>query len=538
MGLAKGQHLKASLGRVLAWRKSYFAPVGIFGAFVFTFVLYVHSEKQIDQANAQRHHSVQLSDELRQSSDDLTRLARSYLNTGDPRWKRHYQEIIGIRDGTMPRPACYDNVYWDLVGADDQRPCPFGEATALVDLMHRHGITDEELSLFKKAKAYSDVLIAIERHAMQLMESASDASGVEKSRAMAMLWDEVHHRAKANTMRPIFEFNQHVTQRTERAIESTETTALVLRYVCVFFGCLWTALLVRGYHRLLQTLGEPADLLHQHIARLGTGDYAFPLTVSQPNSVLAWLIDLQHKLRDNDTQRTRAEADLQNLNAQLLASRMQLRKLAARQESSIEEERKRVSREVHDELGQLLTAIRMDACLVQLQLPKDAPALSAQLDSLKSLVDCAIETVRHVAKNLRPTALDMGFLPALRWLCADFSQRNGISCKLLSGDGCDAVPEQLSLSVFRIVQESLTNIARHAKASAVTVAVTLKEDHLWLSVVDNGCGFDTTNISGEHTLGLLGMQERALAFGGTLHIRSAPGQGTTIEVATPLPPQP
>ena len=216
----------------------------------------------------------------------------------------------------------------------------------------------------------------------------------------------------------------------------------------------------------------------------------------------------------------------------LSQSRQQLRDMAAKTEMMREQEWKTIAREVHDELGQNLTALRMDVSLLRLKFGNDNPALLEQLKATLSLVDRAIKTVRNIATNLRPVVLDMGLLDSLKWLCDEFTEHSGVVCKLYTEDHY-LVDEQRDVQIFRIVQESLTNIARHAKATQVDVTLQHHDKKLWLDVRDNGVGFDSTNIP-KHTFGLLGIRERAIVLGGEVDIIGVLGQGTTVSLRIPF----
>jgi PAS domain S-box-containing protein len=215
-------------------------------------------------------------------------------------------------------------------------------------------------------------------------------------------------------------------------------------------------------------------------------------------------------------------------------SRQLLREMAAQNEIVREYERKNIAREVHDELGQVLTALRMDVAMLKLRFGAADPQLAEKVAGMKALVDRCIQGVRNVAGSLRPAALDMGLVPALEWLCSESATRIGIPFRLhLEQDDLD-LDETRAVVVFRIVQESFTNIARYAQASAVDVTIARQGDELWVKVLDDGQGFDPAEAAQRKSFGLLGMRERALALGGHLDVRSAPGQGTAIRVVLPL----
>lgn len=234
------------------------------------------------------------------------------------------------------------------------------------------------------------------------------------------------------------------------------------------------------------------------------------------------------------SERKNSEIALLKLNQVLGQSRQQLRELAAQSEAVREEERKHIAREVHDELGQVLTALRMDISLLGMRSHPLDDELANKLVSMKALVDRAIQGVRNVATNLRPTALDMGLVPAIEWLCRDFSDRSRIPCYLNIGDKAIDLDESRCVVVFRIVQESLTNISRYAGASQVSIRIGVVDDELGVKIQDDGCGFDPASVASKKTFGMLGMRERAISLGGKVNFISSPGQGTAVTLFIPI----
>lgn len=219
---------------------------------------------------------------------------------------------------------------------------------------------------------------------------------------------------------------------------------------------------------------------------------------------------------------------------EISTSRQRLRELAAQGEAMREYERKNIAREVHDELGQVLTALRMDLTFLDLRYGAQAPELKQKFLEMRGLIDRAIQGVRNVASNLRPTALDMGLIAAIQWVCGEFQRNTGVACEFDAGAFDGELPEDRAVALFRIVQESLTNVTRYAQATQVRVSLLREGDKLVLQVRDNGQGFDPAHGTGRKSFGLLGMQERALALGGQFELRSAPGQGTDVRVNVPL----
>jgi len=234
------------------------------------------------------------------------------------------------------------------------------------------------------------------------------------------------------------------------------------------------------------------------------------------------------------TERKNAETAMLNLNRDLSESRQRLRELAAQNEVRREGERKHIAQEVHDELGQVLTALRMDLSLLSMRFGSIDPAVNDKVLDMKRLVDRAILGVRNVAVNLRPTALDMGLVPALEWLCNEFTKQTTIACVIDAGEENIDLDETRSVVIFRIVQESLTNVTRYAQASQVEITLGLRGHELGLEIRDNGRGFDLAAAAKRKSFGLLGMRERALALGGHVDIISAAGQGTVIGVSIPI----
>lgn len=221
-------------------------------------------------------------------------------------------------------------------------------------------------------------------------------------------------------------------------------------------------------------------------------------------------------------------------NEQMRASRQQLRALARRLQKVREEERTSIAREIHDELGQVLTGLKLDIAWLKRHLPRDHEMID-QCASILKRIDQSLSAVRRIATELRPSVLDqLGLAAALEWQCQEFGTRTGIHVDMhLSTDGT-AIPDPLGSSAFRILQESLTNIARHAKATSVSVRLDQTPELLTLEVSDNGVGFPPERLEGTASLGIVGMRERALACGGEFSITCLPDRGTTVLLHVPL----
>lgn len=210
-----------------------------------------------------------------------------------------------------------------------------------------------------------------------------------------------------------------------------------------------------------------------------------------------------------------------------------LRQLAARSEVVREDERKSLAREVHDELGQHLMALRMSVTAIGLKFGGNNLTLQNKIDRILAVMDSTIKVVHNVVASLRPKVLDIGVVPALEWLVDEFQRYAGISCELHTHDENIYLDDNRATAVFRIVQESLTNIGQHAGASMVDIVLEQTEDKFVLQVRDNGRGFDSA-VRKYNSFGLVGMRERVLMLEGEIEISSTPGCGTVVRVSIPV----
>ena len=212
----------------------------------------------------------------------------------------------------------------------------------------------------------------------------------------------------------------------------------------------------------------------------------------------------------------------------------QLRALTARLQTVREDERTRVAREVHDELGQALTAIKLEFTALLRDLRAVEGPVSQRSQSILKLLDEAIQSIRRIATELRPGILDdIGLVAAVEWAAEEFQARTGIKCHLNQPDADIGMDTETATALFRIVQETLTNVARHANSTEVNIRLADEHGQLILEVRDNGRGISEEQLSGNRSLGILGMRERVLLIGGELTISGSPGQGTIVRVRIP-----
>jgi PAS domain S-box-containing protein len=254
-----------------------------------------------------------------------------------------------------------------------------------------------------------------------------------------------------------------------------------------------------------------------HGLRRGGQEFPMDASISQldtPEGKLYTVI-----LRDV-SERVRAQEDLAAYAAQASAIR--------------EQEKSRVARELHDELAQSLTALKMDAIWLKDNLKRDADGAERKIGEMLSMLDSAVASTRRIAADLRPLVLDdLGLMPAIEWLVQNFTQRTGITCKLEADEDLE-LGEPHATAVFRIIQESMANVAKHARARRVLVAIVPVEGGLRLKVQDDGLGFDVSAGRKSHSMGLAGLRERAHLLKGSVVVHSRPGQGTTIDAFIPV----
>jgi len=238
---------------------------------------------------------------------------------------------------------------------------------------------------------------------------------------------------------------------------------------------------------------------------------------------------------ENVVEIARDMTDQKRAEEELKKTARELRNLSRHQQTIREEERAHIAREIHDELGQLLTATQLELRNLTNKLPQDKKYLREKAGSIAKIIDTGIQTVKEISADLRPCILDdLGLVPALEDYAEEFQTRTGIACELVFDTDEIALDKDCSTAVFRIFQESFTNVARHARASKITAHMAKENGSLMLQITDNGRGSVKENIASTESFGLLGMKERAQSVGGEIEINSVEGKGTTVTLTIPL----
>jgi PAS domain S-box-containing protein len=229
----------------------------------------------------------------------------------------------------------------------------------------------------------------------------------------------------------------------------------------------------------------------------------------------------------NVTERKKTEETLRQ-------SYEEIRRLTEHLQKVREEERKNISREIHDELGQQLTAIKMDVAWIDKKIPEETPDIKRKLKNMITLLDGSNQSIRRILSELRPRILDdHGLLEAIEWQGRQFSEATGIPVKFTTLEKDLKVSELLATCIFRVCQEAFTNITRYAQAKNISNSISITGENIVVIIEDDGIGFDTTSVQSKKTFGILGMKERVLSLGGKFELVSSPGKGTKITVSLP-----
>ena len=220
---------------------------------------------------------------------------------------------------------------------------------------------------------------------------------------------------------------------------------------------------------------------------------------------------------------------------ELIKSREDLRLLSNHLENVREEERMHIAREIHDELGQHLTVLKMNVSFLDKSIAESDTRFTKEFNKIVDLINEMVKTVRKISHELRPNVLDqLGLVPAMEWHSSDFEKRTGLKTTFTTDIMEINIEDNKGIGLFRIFQESLTNIARHAEATRVDISLNIQDGEIIMLIEDDGKGFNTSSVEHKKTLGIVGMRERAIMMGGTYTINSSPGNGTITEVIIPV----
>ncbi|MEO8991373.1 MAG: ATP-binding protein [Nitrosospira sp.] len=617
---------------------------------------------EITEAEHQKNRSLQLANELFRSSEDLTKMARSYVITGDPVYERSFFEILDIRNGKRERPQENQVTYWNV--SRPSLPRTLGNAISLLDLMRREGFSERELDLLRQSQKNSDNLVDLEKQAFAARKGLYDdghgnftiARKPDVNFAIGLLFGERYTVEKTRIMAPINKFMLELDHRTQTTLKNLQSK--FHQQILLILGLLCTALLAVAVAAVYmrRNILRPLDYLSGQASSIAKGSYSTRCDIATHNEIaklgsdfntmaeaieyeITKLKRVEESLRERlkeincfyairrgmesgsleEVCRTvfvqliaamqfphitsiRIELDgkqfvsdqydrshiriqrkqvmvygkaygwidvfygekqpfllteEQNLidvvgddlgrwlehkqaEARILVEQelwvrdAAIREFAAHVERMREEDRKYIAREIHDELGQLLAALHLEISLLNGLEDNRSGKMETIRRNMAELVSEAGQSVRNVAEHLRPASLGLGIVSAIKKLADEFRKHSGVSCALRLMDAPIDLNEDQTVAIFRIVQESLTNVARHAEASRVEITLSQDTNDLIVEVRDDGKGFDSADVARKKSFGLLGMRERVAVLEGHIDITSVPQSGTVVSVRIPI----
>ena len=520
---------------------------------------------QVEKAQTNRHESLKLADELRQSSDDLTRFARTYVTTGEKKYKKYFQQVLDIRNGILSRPDDYQNIYWDLVITNKLDP-PSTDGVnkqSLETKMINAGFTMNEFNELRKAQGRSDKLVSLEALAMNAIEGKfDDGSGdfniikqPDREMAIKLMHGRQYHIEKSSIMEPIKAFIHLVDKRTEKKLTELNKIAQKLVVLITISGiCLIVAFVLMIWILNNRILNKANKLLHTSIKildgdlnarsnikgsdELGSVGKTFDTMIEKLSNTI---IDAEEKTK-NESERykqlqieqTRSESEIHKKNKTLTKSQLilnekdkQIKQLADQLVYTQENERQNVSQFIHNDLGQYLTALNLEISHLEKEIPSTIP-----MKSIKDLIETALKKVKAIAKFVHPPQLNNQPLKNIFESHAQDILPDEITAvfNIDLGNESDLTDIQ-KLTLFRAYQEGLTNIIRHANATKVHISLTNSSNNYCLKINDNGKGFNNNTYS----TGLNSVKHRITLLDGDFKIiKNKHSSGTIFQVSIPL----
>lgn len=527
-----------------------------------TFYLYIESRRSIENAQYNREQILLLADELRQSSDDLTRMVRSYVVTGNAMYKKQFQEVLDIREGLAPRPEGYAYIYWDLVLEPDKKPRPASMRAKLTDLMSQANITEEEFHLLSNAKKNSDALVGIEHQAMSLREGADPGDLAKQLQAIALLHSKAYQEAKAGIMQPILDFKMALDERTQHSVQGLIQDATKLQYILTTLSILLAIMIALALWLVHRILGASLSTLEDQISSLSNGNLTEPLKVSDrfKNSIAGCVARAQYRFIELEIERTQKQEELKKAEQSLIESE-RLSSLGAlvagvahelntpigiavTAASALDANTKEIAKQIKD--GKMLRSTfegYVDHCRQGAPMILRACQRSARL--ISSFKSIAVDQTSEQRRKFILHELINDHISMLRtsYKNVNFTFENTVSPDI----SCDSYPGALG----QVISNLISNAAIHAfgpeDVGSITLSADIENECVIIYVSDNGRGmsqdiltriwqpFFTTKLgSGGSGLGLAICHNITVGIlKGTLSATSTEAKGTCFTLRIP-----
>lgn len=375
------------------------------------------------------------------------------------------------------------------------------------------------------------------------LKEIDDLKAERDERAVAAT---THHRRSEAALRGSEQRFREIAETVNEVFWITDPAKLQMLYVSPAYERTWD----RSCESLYAAPATWLDAIHpadvERIRRAAqekqaAGTYDEEFRIVRPDGSVRWIRDRAYPVRDRSGEVCRivgVAADItlrKQAELELRTVEQQLRALIGRLHTVREEEAKRIARELHDHLGQELTALNMELADLEAKTPGATARQRTQIARMHTIVDHTIEVVQHIASDLRLGQLDLlGLTAAIDWHLKEFSRRSSISCRVLRLDEVENLSDAQNVAIFRILQEALTNISRHANATEVEIRLEAEPGQILLEVSDNGRGITPAEANAANAIGLLGMRERAQMVGARVTITGRSGPGTRVLVTVPL----
>jgi len=542
--------------KLTSFNRQFRLNLTLFATLAVVFAVYAWLEKKIDQANQFRHESIVLANELRQSSDDLTRMVRTYVVTRDPVYKKYFNTILDIRDGRAPRPAGYGQIYWDFITAN-QTPVRQGPAriVSFLDLMREAGFPEKEFAILAKAKTKSDELTKIEFEAMRLTQTTGPDAARNHEAARQMVFDATYHHAKADIMGAIQEVYESMDQRTLEAVHSAERDATFFRIVVIVCGTALLAALWRTFRDFRTLTGGPLDEIYNRIEKIGRGDYS-PNAQSDAideNSLLGWIDKSQRQLEQANTTLMRSFEELS-----LAESKATISTLIANVTHELKTpiaNAEMTATLLFDQANEFTAAInagKVKRSNVILFCENETEAAHLLLRNIKRANDLLTNLQRVSADQVseQQREFDLKFIlnDILETMAPSLKRHpHQVTLEVPSGIQMNSLPGPLGQIIINLINNAYMHAFTDDSSGLVTIRAQVHDDQVKLSITDNGVGIAPENLErifqpffstkigkGGTGLGMAivkNLVEKSLK--GKLHVTSAVGKGTRFEIVLP-----